>query len=888
MDWFPFQQLIAKIKAPKASVKLLCPGSPWLPPKSLFVHKIPLFCLAEIQTMMKSIWQKAWPHVTVIVLFLIVAAVYCKPALEGRVLQQSDIIHWKGVAQQSFEYREKYGHFPLWTNSMFAGMPAYQVAMERTSAISLDYFNTLFTLGLPKPVSFFFLACLMFYILCQALRINPWVSAGCAIAYAYSTFDPIIIAVGHDSQMISIAYAPGALAGLFMLYDKKYWTGTALTLIFSALLIAQSHQQIVYYTLLMIGAIGIAYAVKCFRDKQMKHFVIANTLAIVALAGGFASNAMGYLTTYEFSKESIRNGKTEITTNPDGTNKPKSTGLDKEYAFHWSYGKAETFTFIIPGLYGGGGRREITGASKFAEKMGEAGVPEENALQYANGYAYWGPQPGTSGPVYLGAVICCLFILGLVFINSWHKWWIAGIVVFAIMLSWGNNFEAFNNFMFNYFPFYNKFRAPTMALVIPQLAFPLMAGLVLQQLLFENTNKESLWNNFKLGAYATGAVVAVMLLFYFMADFKGANDKQIKDNFAQSMLQQSAQGKQPTPEMQQQATQFAQSLVNALQADRKGLMGSDLLRSAFLIACALGLLGLFIKGKLKAPVVIAGILLLSSYDVLAVGKRYLNSDSFIEDSDYEGNFAATPADNTIKQDAGYFRVFDQTGGDPFADARASYFHNSLGGYLAARLGLYQDLMDNQLRKGNKAVFDMLNTKYIIQQNPANGQPVAVANPDAFGPCWLVKNIHYVKDGNEEMKALDSINLKENAIVQEKYKPLITAPPAYDSTASLKLVRNANDTIIYSSAAGSNQFAVFSEIFYDRGWNAFIDGKKAEIIRVDYALRGVNLPAGNHTIEFKFEPQSYKLGNTLALIASLAAYILLAVAAWLGWKKQSAV
>jgi len=835
--------------------------------------------------MIKSFWQKAWPHVTVIVLFVVIAAIYCKPALEGKVLQQTDIIHWKGVAQQSFEYKEKYGHLPLWTNSMFSGMPAYLVAMERTSAISLSYLHTVLTLGLPKPVSFFFLACLVFYIMCLALRINPWISAGCAIAYAYASFDPVIIAVGHDSQMLSLAYAPGVLAGLFMLYDKKYWAGTALTLTFSGLLIAQTHQQIVYYTLLVIGAIGIAYAVKCIREKQIKHLIIANALAIAAIAGGFASNALMYLTTYEFSKESMRGGKTEITINPDGTKKPAG-GLDKEYAFGWSYGKGETFTLIVPALYGGSNTgKEITGSSKFVDKLTEVGIPEDNALQMANNYAYWGALPFTQGTVYLGAIMCFLFIAGLFYIKSWHKWWIAAIVVVAIFLSWGKNFSAFNNFMFDYFPFYNKFRAPTMALVIPQLAFPVMAGLALQQILFEIISKETLWKNFKLTAYVSGAIIILLAGFYFTADFKGPEDNtKIKERFAGMMLQ-SAQGQQPTPEMQQKATQFGQSLVKAIEEDRKGLLGADLLRSALLIGAAMALIGLFIRGKIKAPVVIAGVLLLSSYDVLAVGRRYLNNDSFIEESDYEGNFTPTAADNSIKADPGYFRVFDQTGGDPFSDARASYFHNSLGGYLAARLGLYQDLMDNQLRKGNKAVYNMLNTKYIIQQNPANGQPVASLNADAFGPCWLVKNIHYVKDGNEEMKALDSINLKENAIVQDKYKNLVTVAPMFDSTASLKLLRNANDTIVYTSSAKTNQFAVFSEIYYDKGWNAFVDGKKTDYLRVDYALRGLPLPAGNHTIEFKFEPQSYKTGNTLALVASLAAYLLLLVAGWMEWKKM---
>lgn len=841
----------------------------------------------KLKSMIKSFWQKAWPHITVIVLFVVVAAIYCKPALEGKVLQQSDILHWKGVAQQSFEYREKYGHFPLWTNSMFSGMPAYQVAMERTSAISLDYLHKVFTLGLPKPISFFFLACLMFYIMCMALRINPWIGAGAAIAYAYSTFDPVIIAVGHDSQMLSIAYAPGMLAGLFMLYDKKYWMGTALTLIFSSLLIGQTHQQIVYYTLLIVGAIGIAFLVKCIREKQFKHFIIANLLAIAAIAGGFASNAMTYLTTYEFAKESMRSGRSEITSNADGTRKPAG-GLDKDYAFNWSYGMGETFTFIVPGLYGGSNSgKELAENGKISERLSEAGLPEQAANQfgsYLNGSSYWGTQPGTSGPVYLGAIICCLFIAGMFFIKSWHKWWIAGIVIIAVMMSWGKNFTGFNYFLFDYFPFYNKFRAPTMALVIPQLAFPLMAALALQQVIFEKINKEANWKNFKLTAYTTGAIIVLLAGFYFTADFKGPGDTKLKETIANYLAQGLAQGKQPTQAIQQQSMQTVQSWIKALQDDRKNLMAGDLLRSALFIAIALALLGLFIKDKIKAPIVLAGILLLSSYDVLAVGRRYLGADNFIEETDYEANFNITAADNSIKADPGYYRVFDQTGGDPFADARASYFHNSLGGYLAARLGLYQDLMDNQLRKGNKAVYNMLNTKYIIQQNPANGQPVAVQNPEAFGACWLVKNIHYVKDGNEEMKALDSINVKDNAIVQEKYKTLVGTAPAYDTTASIKLVRNVNDTIVYASSAKANQFAVFSEIYYDKGWNAFIDGKKAEILRVDYALRGLPLPAGEHSIEFKFEPQSYKTGNTLALMASLSAYILLLAAAWMGWKK----
>ncbi len=836
--------------------------------------------------MIKSIWQKAWPHVTVIGIFLLVAVIFCKPALEGKVLQQSDIMHWKGVSHQSFEYREKYSHFPLWTNSMFSGMPAYQVAMERTSAISLDYLSPILSLGLPKPISFFFLACLMFYILSQALRFSPWIGAACALAYAYASFDAVIIAVGHDSQMLSLAYAPGVLAGFFLLYDKKYWLGTALTIIFSSLLIAQSHQQIVYYTLLMMAAAGIAYAVKCIQEKQLAHFFIANALAVIALVAGFASNAMGYLTTYEFSKESTRGGRTELTVNADGSKKPTSDGLGKEYAFGWSYGIGESFTVLIPGLYGGSnGGKELSSSGEFVKKLTDLGVPEENALQMANGSAYWGAQPFTQGTVYLGAIVCLLFVLGLVFVEGWQKWWMAGIVVFAFMMAWGKNFAGFNDFLFNHFPLYNKFRAPAMALVIPQMIFPLLGGLALQQILFGKIDKALLLKKFKLGAGIMGVLLLLLAFFYFTSDFSGGQDATTKERYQSMMLQQISQGKQPTPDMQTQANQFGSSMIKALQADRRSLMGSDLLRNALFIIVALGLIWLLINDKLKLPVVLAGVLLLSSFDVLAISRRYLTDENFIDAADFDNAFPQTQADAQIKADPGYFRVFDQSsGGDPFADARASYFHNSLGGYLAARLGLYDDLMEHQLKKGNQAVYNMLNTKYFIQENPANRQPVALKNDAAFGPCWLVKNIHWVKDGNEEMKALDSIDLKQNVIIQDKYKAAAGNSPAFDSTASLEFVRNSNDTILYKSKASANQFAVFSEIYYDKGWNAYLDGKKADYLRVNYTLRGMPLPAGEHSIEFRFEPQSYKLGNTLAMIASLLAYLMLITAAWMQWKK----
>jgi hypothetical protein len=836
--------------------------------------------------MIKSFWQKNWHHAAAIAIFLVIACIYCKPVLQGMVLDQNDTKGWKGMAQQSMEFKEKHGHLPLWTNSMFGGMPAYQIAIENNHSVTLYYFNTVFTLGLPKPINFFFLACVMFYFLCQVLRVNPWISIGSAIAYAYSTYDPIIISVGHDTKMTSMAYAPAVIASIMLLYNRQYWTGAACTVIFSSLMIAQSHQQIVYYLLMIAVAIAIAYAVKCFREKQMKHFVIANAIALAGALTGLASNATVNLTTYEYAKETIRGGKSELTLENDKNNKTEG-GLDKEYAFRYSYGIGETFTFIVPALYGGSNsQREFTGPTKFTEKL-SGGMPEESALQLANGYAYWGNQPGTSGPVYLGAIICFLFIVGLFFVKGWQKWWIIGITIFGIMLAWGKNFEAVNYFLFDHMPLYSKFRAPSIALFIPQLTFTLMAALALQQVLYNEKDKALAWKKVIRSLYVAAAVFIVLGIFYTTWDFRGNNDNSLKEYFSGMMLRQ-AQGQQPTPEMQQQAEQFSKSLVSALQQDRKALMGSDLLRSIFLVAITAGLLLWYVYKRIDVRFVLAAILLLSSYDLLSVGRRYLNYDNFVEPGDYESYFAPTAADNIIKADPDpdkYFRVFDQTGGDPFSDSRGAYHFNLIGGYHPAKLSLYQDIISYQIGKGNISVLNMLNTRWVIRQNPANGQPEAIKNEGAYGAAWLVKNIHYVKNADEEMKALDSIDVRDTVIVQEKYKSNIAGSPVADSTASIKLVENLNDKITYTFASHGNQFAVFSEVYYDKGWKAFIDGKEMPYVKVDYALRGMSVPAGNHSIEFRFEPASYRIGNTISLVAALIGYLLLIVSAWFSWKNR---
>ncbi len=834
---------------------------------------------------MNALLKKALPHIIAVVLFLIIAIVYCQPALQGKVLYQSDVLHWKGSAQQSVEYKDKYGHFPLWTESTFSGMPTYTIYMDATAKVTIAPLYYLLTLGMPKPITYFFIACICFYILTQVLRINPWVGILSSLAYAYSTFDPVIIVVGHDTQMFAIGYMPAVIAGTLLIYQGKYLPGAALLTAFFGLQVTTQHIQIIYYTGLILGFITIGFFIISIKKNQIKHSLIAIAIALVSGLIGFGTFALNLLPLQEYAKETMRGGRSELTS-VDSKNKTKG-GLDKDYAFGWSYGISEVMTAIVPGMYGGGSDgTQVTGNSKFAEKFAEVGMPEDNGIQYANSYSYWGNQPSVAGPVYFGAVIWFLFILGLVYVKSWHKWWVISAAILGVLLAWGKNFSAFNYFLFDHLPLYNKFRAPSMGLVMPQLAFPLLAGLGLNELLEIKDLKEILWKKFKTVLYITAGVLVVLLLLYFSADYKWQNDAVLKQNFSNMVLQQMARGKQPTPEMEQQVNDFGNGLIRGLQSDRQAIFGNDLLRSFLLIAVSAVIAGLYLKNKIKPVVLIAALLVLSSYDLLAVGRRYLNDDKFVEQADYDNLFAPTAADRKIKSDPDKnFRVFDETSGDPFSDSRASYFHNSIGGYHPAKLALYEDIKTNQLLKGNMRVFDMLNTKYFIVKNPANGQEEARLNPDAYGPCWLVKSIHYVNNADEEMKALDSINVRDTAIVQKNFQPVIKFNPQPDSTASIKLISNLNDKVDYKFSSKTNQFAVFSEIYYDKGWDAYLDGKKTDYCRVDYVLRGMPIPAGEHTIEFRFEPRTYIIGNTITTWSSILVYLLLIGTVVTEWRKR---
>jgi Bacterial membrane protein YfhO len=816
------------------------------------------------------------PHLVAVATFILIAVIYCKPALEGKVLQQSDVIHWKGMSKDIQDYRDAHdGVAPLWTTNMFGGMPGYQIATNNNNYISY-WANEAFSLFIPKPFRFFILACFGFYFLALVLRINPWLAMLGALGYAYASYNAIIISVGHDTKMLSIAYLPAALGGLWLIYEKKYWIGAALTALFTSILIYHNHYQIVYYFLLIAIAMTIGNAIFWIKKKEINHFVKASAFALIGGIIGVMANAIMLFTTYDYSKATIRGGQASLKVSDTLQQTKTNGGLDTAYAFlYGSYGVAETFTLMVPGIYGGAAG-PLGEDSKLIETMQEKGIPQQMANQlYGYFPGYWGQQPGHAGPVYLGAIFCMLFIFGMFFLKTHHKWWILGITIFALLMSWGKNFGSFNNLMFEYLPFYNKFRAPAMILVIPQLMLPLVVVLSLQELLFGKSTKEDSWKALRLSGIFTGGLLLILGFLYISFDYRIGYEKEI-----QQQLTQMAQG---------DAT-LGKDIINAVVADRKGMFGKDLLRSLFFIGFAWLLLFLFIRNKIKSQPVIWALIVLSLIDLLGVSSRYLNKDNYLEPEDFEGSFMPTAADMQIKQDTEQnYRVFNLTQ-SPFNDAITSYHHKSIGGYHAAKLSIYQDLIENQLSKQpmNMGVINMLNTKYIITQD-STGRVYPQQNAEALGSAWLVSEVKYVPDARAEMRALDNFNPSTTAIVQESFKKDISNGLQWDTAATIKLEKNENDIVTYKFNAVSPQFAVFSEVYYDRGWKAYIDEKESPIIKTNYVLRGLMVPAGSHNIVFRFKPESYTTGKNVTLISQLLLLLLLAAGLWFeSRKKASAV
>lgn len=853
------------------------------------------------------------PHLVAVGIFLIVAVIFCKPALEsGVVLQQSDVTAVQSMKQQSELYRQQHGVYPLWATSMFSGMPAYNIIFEGPVS-PFTYISKAMQLWLPKPLNFFFLSCICFYIFCICVRIRPYVAIFASLAFAYSTYNPILVVAGHDTKLLAMAYAPALIGSIILLFEKKYLSGFMLSALFATLHLQQNHQQITYYLFLIIAIMAVSYLVKWIKEKDFVHIGKAAGLAVGAALFGLLINAVIIFPVYDYAKDSKRGGQLVMDKKAGeaktGTSNDKTSGLSRDYAFQWSNDKIEGFSLLFPGIKGYGSYfskrdEEYNIFPKLSENSNvssylteKLNVPEDQAANIAanlSGRVYWGDKPFTTGPAYLGAAVWCLFVLGMFLLDNKHKWWMLTASILGILLAMGKNLPGFNNFLFDHLPLYNKFRTPEMALVIPQFLFP-MLGVMAVQKLVDGDYTEGM-KKFKLTAIAMGVIFALAGMLYFSFDYSKENKARTREMTAAFAQQDSSTNEklQAINEKHEALsdnriyedflfqtkgdTKVAKDLLNALRKDREGFFRGDILKALFFVLLTLGLIALFINKKIGTSILLVGLPILVLTDLLPIGMKYVNEKSFETADTYASNeFSESAADKTILQDKDpNYRVYDMSGGDPFQDAKPSYFHKSIGGYHPAKIGIYDDLIAYQMSgKINTAVLNMLNTKYIIQKSGDGQSTTAFPNPGALGNCWFVKGVKFIKGPVEEMKALDDFNPKDTAVVDESFKTILKDFVAADSAATIKQTSFDNMAIKYESNSGSANVAVFSEVYY-RDWKATIDGKEVPVAKANYVLRALVIPAGKHSIEFTFVPKVY---NTSYTISKITNWSLLAMLLW---------
>ncbi len=778
--------------------------------------------------------KKLRPHLIVLLLFMSISFVYFSPLLEGKMLDMHDIKQWQGMSKEVVDFHEKTGENALWTNSMFSGMPAYQIATW-SDANLIQYVVKVITLGMPRPASLLFLYLLGFYILLLSLKVDYRLAAVGAIAFAFSSYFFIIIQAGHMTKAHAIAYVPMVVAAVLYTYRGKMLLGGVLTALTVALEIYANHLQITYYLALMLLSFGLVQLVKDLKAKNLVDFAKRTGVLLVAalLASGTAFTNLA--ATMEYGKDSTR-GKSELTTNLDN----KTTGLDKDYATQWSYGIAETFTLLIPNFHGGASQGELTTESETYQAIKSTPNAKQLIKQLP---LYWGDQPGVSGPTYAGAIVIFLFVLGLFFVKSEMRIWLVMATIMSIMLAWGKNFMGLTELFLDYFPGYNKFRAVSMILVIAEFTVPLLGFVALNKFLSSDKLENEKEKSLKLAFYFVGGITLLFALIpSLFFDFVGGQDASLEKN--------------GWP-------------IDALQSDRAGLLSADAWRSFIFIALTFGTLWLFLKNQLQSKYVIfiVGVLVLA--DMWTVNKRYLNNDNFASKRKVEKPYQASQADQQILNDKDpNFRVFNQTV-STFNDASTSYFHKSIGGYHGAKLKRYQELIENHIAKGNMAVLNMLNTKYFISQ-----QGQVQQNPGAMGNAWFVNNVNIVANADAEIAALNGFNPDSTAIVDIRFSDQIIEN-LDNSNATITLEEYKPNYLKYTSSSTKDGIAIFSEIYYDKGWNAYIDGELKPHFRADYVLRGMQIPEGNHLVEFKFEPSTYKTGETVALASSVTLLLLLA-------------
>jgi len=819
-------------------------------------------------------WQRIWPHLVAVVGFMFLSLMYAFPVLEGKKLNQHDDVQAKAAAREVVTYHEKTGEWSNWTNSMFAGMPAYMIAGDYPTSISTKIGQAVNKI-LPAPANYFLIGCVSAYILFLVAGAGIWLSALGAISFGFAAWNLVSLEAGHVSKMLAIYYAPGVLAGVILAFRKNWLAGAAVTAIFLSLELYANHVQITYYLGIGIIILVIIESLPLIKSGEIKKL----SFIIIGLAFS-AAVAVGTHTTrlwngYDYSNETIR-GKPELSVSNGVKTDEKQSGLDKEYAFSYSYGIGETLTLLIPNAYGGSNGASLSNTSETYKVLVNRGLDAATASSVVQSLPlYWGDQPIVSGPVYAGAIIFFLFILGLFIVKGPIKNWIAGAVVLYLFWSWGKNFATFNYLFYDYFPMFNKFRAITMVLALVQLLMVFLAVLALHTLAQKKISWKDLQRPFLISLAITGGIsliLALMPTLFF--NFQGLSDQQLAENFGQQANDKA----------------FGQQIVNAIVQDRAGLMRTDAFRSLFFIIVTAALIWMWMKDKIKTALLYPILILLMIFDMFGIDKRYLNNADFVSKSASQAALAPSPADERIMADPDPdYKVLDVSR-STFNSADASYYHKSLGGYHGAKLRRYQELFEHQIAKqnANPGILNMLNTKYILSVDQ-QGQQVAQPNPDAFGHAWFVNNYKLVPNADAEMAALDSLKPRETALIDQRFADKLTGLKlAADSTDKISLITYKPNELIYESNAKNEGLAVFSEIYYNvrNEWKVTIDGKPADMIRANYVLRALRIPAGKHTIQFRFEPVSIAVGNKIDLVSSLLLIALVVGAVVVEVKKKS--
>lgn len=809
------------------------------------------------------------PHLIAVIVFLIIVFVFFQPVfLTSKTISQNDILQWEGGARELMDYRDETGEEGLWSSNMFSGMPAFLVNVTFSGDLLLHVKN-LGGLFLPHPANQSFTALVCFYVLLLAFRVRPYLAIVGAIAFGFNSYNIINIEAGHNMKGWAIAYMPLVLAGIHMSYTRMSRLGKICGYLLTALALGlhlrTNHLQMTYYLLLIVLLYGLVLLIQAIMNGTVvQFFKTTGILAIAALLA--AGTSFGKLwTVYEYGKYSIR-GKAELT---GGQEEVQGSGLNREYAFQWSNGIAETLTLLVPGYYGGASTEKLDQDSNFARVLQQNGVQGAQLNQYlGNVPTYFGTQPFTSGPIYAGAVVCFLFILGLFVADKPVRYWLLATTILGLMLSWGKNFEGFNYFMFDYFPYYNKFRSVSMAITIPLICMPLLGFAGLEKILREDISVKRQ----KQFYIATGIAVGVCILIWLlsgMGDFSNARDTQY----------------------------LPEQLVPSLEQDRQDMRTSDALRSAFFILLTAGAIFLYQKKFTGSLISLVAIGLFVTIDLWVVDKRYLNEESFVRDPRRQF-FAPTEADQFIRQDKGLsYRVFNLP--NPWQEARTSYYFQSVGGYHGAKMRRYQELIDHclgqehaeligKLQSGTMpsfkdfGVLNMLNAKYLLAGNTRNA---VLTNEEALGNAWFVEEVITVNSPDEEMAALCGLDTKNQAVVDANKFSL--NQKSYNDRGKIDLKTFEPNYLKYQARVEGNEkaLAVFSEIYYPQGWQAYIDGKEVEHVRVNYVLRALEVPPGDHTIEFRFTSKAYSTGNTIMWISNLLLLGMLAAGLIYGYKEH---